>query len=477
MGRSRTGGTEEGAWPLEPSGEALRARVEEVLGRLVPWLSAMPDRPVAKLTGARKLARRLEGPWPEEGRGLRQVLAALEPGLDRSLQTTSPGYLGYVPGGGLPDAAVAELYVALTNRYTTLSMAAPVFASLEQEVMRWFCGLVGYGEAAGGVLLSGGSLANLVGVCTARDARAPALGRGRIYVSEQAHHSVRKAAHVAGFPEDAVVVVPTDAAFRTDPVALRAAVEADRAAGNAPFLIVGNAGSTAVGAVDELGALADVAEATGCWLHVDGAYGGFFLLTERGQAAMAGIARADSVALDPHKGLFFPYGTGAVVVRDRAALRRAHTVRSAYLPETDGEDLWDFADLGPELSREARGVRVWLPLVTNGRRVFREALDEKLDLARAAAARIAALPGVQVVTAPTLSLFSFRLEGPDARTRRWLSATNQRGRVFLTGATVTDPRTGAPVFVARVCVLSFRTHADRIEALLEDLAETLPPAA
>lgn len=460
---------------LEPSAAALRARTGQLLDHLLPWLERMPDLPVARTDGARKLARRLEGPWPERGATFPSLLAALAPGLERSLQTTSPGYLAYVPGGGLPDVAIAEMYALLTNRYTTLAMAAPTFSALEEQVIRWFCGLVGYGDDAGGVLLSGGSMANLVGLVTARDALRPPLDRARVYVTEQAHHSVRKAALVAGLPDEAVVVVPTDAAFRADPVALAARIDADRAEGFAPFLVVGNAGATATGAVDDLGALAEVAHGRGCRMHVDAAYGGFFLLTARGRAALAGVERADSVALDPHKGLFFPYGTGAVVVRDRAALRRAHTVRSSYLPATDGADGWDFADLSPELSREARGVRVWLPLMLHGRRAFVDALDEKLDLARAAAERIRALPGVRMVSEPVLSLFSFRL-ADDGATRRWIAGANQRGRVFLTGATVPDPIGGAPVFVARVCVLGLRTHRETIDALVEDLAAALPDA-
>lgn len=462
--------------PLEPDAATLSRRAEAVLAHLLPWLEAQADLPVARLDGARKLARRLEGEWPEDGRSLASILHDLRPGLDHSLQTTSPGYLGYIPGGGLPDAALAEMYAMLTNRYTTLAMAAPTFSVLEQDVIRWFAGLVGYDEGAGGVLLSGGSLANLVGVVTARDVHRPDPARARIYASEQAHHSVRKAARVAGLPDDAVQLVPTDAAFRTAPDGLAARIRDDRVAGLHPFLVVANAGSTAVGAVDDLSALGDVAAAAGLWLHVDAAYGGFFLLTERGRSAMAGIARADSVALDPHKGLFFPYGTGAVVVKDRAALRRAHTVSSAYLPATTGEGLWDFADLGPELSRGARGLRVWWPLVLHGRAAFREALDEKLDLAREAARRIAALPGVSLVSGPTLSLFAFRAEGGDDRNRAWLSATNQRGRVFLTGATVPDPATGAPAFVLRVCVLGLRTHAAVVDALVEDLAAALDQA-
>ncbi|MBA2319819.1 MAG: decarboxylase, partial [Deltaproteobacteria bacterium] len=220
-------------------------------------------------------------------------------------------------------------------------------------------------------------------------------------------------------------------------------------------------------------------EAEGLWLHVDAAYGGFFLLTERGRAALAGIARADSVTLDPHKGLFLPYGTGALVVRRLEDLRRANAVSASYLPasQTDGER-WDFADLGPELSRDARGLRVWLPIVMHGADPFTRQLDEKLDLAHAAAAAVFALPGIRAVSPPTLSLFTFRWERPgagdaDADTRWLLARVNQRQRVFLTGATFHDPAVGREVFAIRVCVLSFRTHADRMAMLLEDLAAAM----
>lgn len=185
---------------------------------------------------------------------------------------------------------------------------------------------------------------------------------------------------------------------------------------------------------------------------------------------MPGLGRADSVTLDPHKGLFLPYGTGCLVVRDRESLRRAHARHATYMPpmQTD-PDLVDFCDLGPELSREARGLRVWLPLKLHGAAAFREALDEKLDLARHAATAIGTLPGVTLVAPPELSLFAFRL-ATDESTRALLAFVNARQRVLLTGAVVHDR------FVIRVCILSFRTHRDRVDALIDDVRQGLAAA-
>jgi aromatic-L-amino-acid decarboxylase len=212
------------------------------------------------------------------------------------------------------------------------------------------------------------------------------------------------------------------------------------------------------------------------WLHVDAAYGGFFLLTARGRRAMAGIDRADSITLDPHKSLFLPYGTGALLVRDGAALRRAHAVAADYLPPmaTDAE-VDDFCEMSPELSRPFRGLRLWLPLKLLGAAPFRAALDEKLDLARWACERLRETPGVEILAPPELSLFAFRLapgemagEGPalDDLNRQWLARVNALQRVHLTG-TVLGGR-----FVLRICVLSFRTHGDRMAQAIEDLRAT-----
>jgi aromatic-L-amino-acid decarboxylase len=336
------------------------------------------------------------------------------------------------------------------------------------------------------VLTTGGSLANLFAVITARRERLPPeFLHGVAYTSDQAHHSVVKACVLAGLMPERVRAIETDGSYRMDTRALQRAIDADRALGLKPFLVVASAGTTNTGAVDDLTAIADVAAQSGLWLHADAAYGGFFALTERGKTALAGIERCDSITLDPHKGLFLPYGTGCLLVRDREALRRAHSMHASYLPPMQADpDLFDFCELSPELSRDARGLRVWLPLKMHGAATFRAALDEKLDLAQRAAEALRTMPGIEMVAEPQLSLLAFRMRPPgmadgpalDELNRRLIAAINARQRVLLTGAVV---RGG---FALRICVLSFRTHADRIDACLDDiraglrgLSECAPP--
>jgi aromatic-L-amino-acid decarboxylase len=243
------------------------------------------------------------------------------------------------------------------------------------------------------------------------------------------------------------------------------AIAADRAAGLRPFSVVASAGTTNTGAVDPLPLLADLCDREKLWLHVDAAYGGFFLLTERGRAVLAGIDCARSVTLDPHKGLFLPYGTGCLVVREQEELRVAFRVAATYLPP---EGVYDAADLSPELSREARGLRVWLPLKMHGAGAFRALLDEKIDLAFHAAERLRGVPHLDLEAPPQLSLLAFRLRPPgltgeqlDTFNQRLLSWVNRSQRVFLSGT-----RTRGK-FLLRLSILSFRTHRDRVDEALD----------
>lgn len=501
---------------LEPTGAEFKGMLDVVGTRLATFLDTLDTMPAAHTDGGAKLARSLAEPLPERATPLRHLLRVLfERVMPTALHTSGPGYLAYIPGGGLPHSAIADLIAGVTNRYVGLWMAAPGLVAIETNVIKWFCTMVGWDEARGdgvailegsgahgdgaairreargahgdeipersgaherpgGVLTSGGSMANLIAIVTARRERLPVdFLKGTLYASAHAHHSVRKAALLAGFPVENVREIGLDDGFRMRVDELAAAITRDRAAGYTPFCVIASAGTTAVGAVDPLPAIADLCAAEQLWLHVDAAYGGFFLLTERGRATLAGIERADSVTLDPHKGLFLPYGTGCVVVRDRETLRRAHSVSADYLPapQTD-DDRWDFAEMSPELSRDARGLRVWLPIKLSGATVFREQLDEKLDLAQFAVEAVRAHPELEVVAEPALSLFAFRVRDPDpaqadARTRRLIAAINQRQRVFLTGV----PLPGG--FVIRVCVLSFRTHALQMRAFAEDLSSAL----
>jgi aromatic-L-amino-acid decarboxylase len=447
--------------------------IDAATERIVAHVASLPDQPAHELTNADAIARSLAEALPEHGTELDEVLdLVFERAAPVGFNTAGPGYLAYIPGGGLFHSAVADLIAAVVNRYVGVWVAAPGLVQLETNVVRWFAEMVGLPPDSQGMLTSGGSLANFSAVATARTARLPAdFLRGTIYVSDQVHHSVAKAAMLAGFPAERVRMVPTDDRFQIRLDLLAQRVHEDRRAGLLPFLLVASGGTTNTGAVDDLSGLADLAAEHGLWLHVDAAYGGFFALTDRGKVALTGMERADSVTLDPHKGLFVPYGTGSLLVRDGDALRRAHQVGAAYMPVMQESAAFvDFCELSPELSRPFRGLGVWLPLKLLGAATFREALDEKLDLARAAADGLRRIDGIEVVADPQLSVVAFRAGGPEmadrernAVSRQLLEAVNRRKRVYLTSTTTRGQ------VLLRICVLSFRTHRDRIDACLEDI--------
>jgi aromatic-L-amino-acid decarboxylase len=323
-------------------------------------------------------------------------------------------------------------------------------------------------------------MANFAAVVTARRDRLPEnFLAGTIYASDQVHHSALKAALMAGFPEKCIRMVPVDGQFRIKVSALGDMISADRRQDLSPFLIIASAGTTNTGAVDDLESLAALARAEHLWLHVDAAYGGFFMLTDRGRKALRGIEKADSITLDPHKALFLPYGTGSLLVRDGEALRRAHTVHADYMPPMqDDRDLVDFCLYSPELSRDFRGLRVWLPFKLHGAGAFRRYLDEKLDLTEWAADELRRIPGIEIVAAPQLSLVAFRFVRHglgdaqlDDLNRRLLARINARQRVFLTATML------AGKFVLRICVLSFRTHLDRMREGLDDIRAAIRECA
>ena len=285
---------------------------------------------------------------------------------------------------------------------------------------------------------------------------------GALYHSAQTHASVAKAAVLAGFPQASVRSVPTSPDLALDVEQLREMVQKDRADGLRPFLVVASAGTTNTGRVDPLADVGAVAREEGLWLHVDGAYGGFFQLTGRGRALFRGIDGADSITLDPHKGMFLPYGTGCLLVRDRRQLREAHMVGADYLQDLAPEaEIPNFADYSPELSRDFRGLRVWLPLMLHGVGAFRAALDEKLDLTRLLYEALRDAPGFELPWKPDLTVVPFRYRprsgDPEEFNRRLLDRINASRRVFLS-STMINGR-----FVIRACIVSFRTHRDRIE--------------
>lgn len=458
---------------LELSAQTLARMIDAARDRILAHIASLPRQPAADTEGGAALARSLAEPLPREGRPYEELLELLFARvIPKSFNTAGPGYLAYIPGGGLPHAAVASLIAESTNRYVGVFAAAPGLAQIEANVVRWFCEIVGYPAAAGGILTTGGSLSNFSALVTARRAKLPEdFLKGTLYVSDQTHHSIQKAAMLAGFPPGNVREIPSDEQFRIRVDALAERVARDRTAGFTPFFVVGNAGTTNTGAVDDLEAVAAFAAREGLWLHADAAYGGFFVLTERGRRLLTGLERADSIALDPHKSLFLPYGTGSLLVRDPDALKRAHALSADYMPSMQEDpDLVDFNLISPELSRDWRGLRVWLPIKMHGIEPFRRNLDEKLDLALRATEQLRAIPGIEIVAKPQLSIVAFRwkregLEGEALNriNRDLMARINASRRIYLTG-TVLSGR-----FALRICVLSFRTHAERIREGLDDI--------
>ena len=462
--------------PLEMDGEEFRAQLAKVTDRLADYLDTLPDQPAWNVEGSAESANVMKQSAPAAGRELDDVLQELFDQLHAGFNPASPGYLAFVPGGGLPLSSLGSLVADIVNRFVSVWIAAPWLAQIETSVVRWFCDLIGYDGKAGGYLATGGSMANWTAIVTARRCCLPDdFLRGTIYVSDQVHHCVNKAAVLAGFPADNVKVVRSDNQFRIDTADLRRRIESDRHNEMQPFAIVGSAGTTNTGAVDDLNELANIAQGESMWFHVDAAYGGFFVLTDRGKLRLAGIERADSVTLDPHKGLFLPFGCGCLLVREFDSLRRAHHVHADYLPDMQQvDDRVDFCDVSLELSRNVRGLQVWLPVQVHTWQPFRDSLNEKLDLTQWAWKQLMEMSKqlngqLEVINQPELSTIAFRLHPDGLDDEAQLQRLNERFRESINASKqfFLTPTLLADRYVIRICILSFRTHAAHVEACLQ----------
>jgi len=453
---------------LEPDHQERADLAESVLAVLQDWFDRADTMPASGIDLDDTLATRLMTPPADDGRSLEAILSDLEDAGRSGVYHPSGGHLSYIPNAGLYSAALAEFLAAGLNRYTGVSHAAPGMSLIEHGMVRWMTSLFDLGGSASGVILSGGSMANFTGLVASRtDRLGDEFGNGVIYVTSHTHHSVEKAARLAGFRKDQVRAVRVDADLKMEPAALRAAIGQDRDAGLDPFLVVGSAGSTDTGTVDPLATLAEIVADEGLWLHVDAAYGGFFQLTERGRAVIDGIDRADSIAVDPHKGLSIPFGVGALLVRDEGHLIDANQGRGAYLLEDEHySGIRDIASLGPELSRPFRALQMWLPLHLHGVAPFREALNSSLDLAAYAYRRLAGIDGLDTPWVPDLSIVAFRFED-DELGRRALEAVNRDRVVHLSPTTIDDR------FVLRFAILNRRTTQDHIDHAIDVIEKTL----
>lgn len=459
---------------LEFTPAQMQTMGDSVLRRVVDHLATIREQAVRGDVDAAALCRSLREPAPEQGSPINPLLDSLfNDWIPRSFNTASPGYLAYIPGGGVFPAALADLIANGTNRYTGVWLAAPALVHLESNALEWMRDWMQFPRTTRGLFTTGGSMANFTAIVCARERGLGAdIRAGVMYVSDQVHHSVAKSARLAGVMPDRIRAISVDGLFRMRTDVLEDTIKRDRAAGLSPFLVVSSAGTTNTGAVDPLQDIVALCRSQGLWHHVDGAYGAFFHMCPELRPLLAGLREADSLTLDPHKGMFLPYGTGALLVADGNALKAAHSATASYLPASqEDSDLYDPHQFGPDLSRGFPGLRVWLSVKMFGATRYRAAIVEKRALALDAAERIAAIPHIVIDAPPQLSLFAFHLEWPgsaieeqNAATRELLERVTRRGKVMLTGC-VAGGR-----YLGRVCVLSFRTRRDRIDACVEHLA-------
>ena len=410
----------------------------------------------------------LDSPISEECIDIEDALDLIRTNVDTpGLNPASGGHLAYIPGGGIYYSALGDYLADVFNRYAGVFYASPGAVRMENMLIHWMCDLVGFPSNAGGNLTSSGSLANLIAIVTARDAkqiRSAEIPRSVIYLSKQAHHSVDKGIRVAGLSECMLRYIDIDERFKMSPADLEAKIAEDKAQGLNPFMVVASAGTTDVGAIDPLPEIGAIANANELWYHIDAAYGGFFILTEDGKEKLKGLELADSIVIDPHKGLFLPYGLGVVLVKEVEDLKRSYGFSANYMQDAfAAPDEVSPAEVSPELTKHFRGLRLWLPLKLHGLAPFRACLDEKLMLAKYFHTEIQKL-GFESDLEPELSVVTYRYVPESGNTddfnRELLRRVIDDGRIFLS-STILNGK-----FTLRFACLAFRTHLNTVDTLL-----------
>lgn len=453
------------------------------------WLSRLPGLPVARNAGADEVRRAVTRPIPEEPLSRDELLAHLrEVVLERSMYPGHPAFMAYVSGAGTVPGAAADLLAAAINQNLGGWRLSPAATEIELALVRWFAGQFGLPESAGGLMVSGGAMANFTALKVARDARcgfevgARGVAAGpplALYASTESHHVIDRAADMLGMGREAVRRIPVDAAYRMSVPHLTSAIEGDLAAGVRPIAAVGTAGTVATGAVDPLDAIADVCARHGLWFHVDGAYGGPAVLAPELKPLFSGIGRADSIAFDPHKWLYTPHSGGCVLYRDNRLAESSFALNPDYIYEDKERSARgpDFLNLGPQFSRGFQAFKVWVSLLAHGRAAYARRIAQDVRLARYTAECVAERPEFELSAPVVLSICCFRYVPPDLppspEREAYLDRLNERlmteiqldGRVFCSNAVLNGR------FVLRACIVNFRTEAADCDRLLDVAAE------
>lgn len=434
------------------------------------------DAPALRRATPDEMRRRLAGPPPEQPEDFDTLLAQLRDDvLAFMARSDHAGYFAFIPSNGTWPSALGDFVASATNIYCGSWMEAAGPSEVERTVLGWFADWLGLPATTAGVLVSGGSAANMTALACAREHEVGAMADDLVaYVSDQAHSSLARAGRVLGFRPDQLRVVPVDGEYRLRPDALVGAIEADLAHGRRPLFVCAAAGSTNTGAIDPLDEVADVCARHGLWMHVDAAYGGFAAITERGRRALAGIERADSVTLDPHKWLYQPFECGAVLVRDGDRLRHAFEITPDYLKDAErGAGEVNYADLGMQLSRMSRALKVWLSIRYFGLAAYRATVDRCLDLAVVAERHVEASDELELLFGAHLGIVCFRRHPRGVDDEAVLDRLNaglvhafaESGR-GLVSSTRLDQR-----YAIRMCVLNHTTGEQDVLDVLRWLEE------
>jgi aromatic-L-amino-acid decarboxylase len=465
--------------PLGLDPEAMRELGYRTVDMLVSQLAATADGPALRRASPAEMTDRLPG-LPDRPGDFDALLAQLERDvLPFMSRCDHPGYFAFIPAAGTFPGALGDFIASALNIYNGSWMEAAGPSRVELIVLDLFKQWIGYPPAAAGVLVSGGSAANMTAlVCARQRVGAAAQDTAVAYVSDQAHSSLARWARGLGLKPDQVRVLPTDDLYRMRPDALAGAIAADRTAGRLPMFVAASAGSTNTGAIDPLPEIADICRDEGVWLHVDGAYGGFAALTARGSRALAGIERADSVTLDPHKWLYQPFECGCVLVREGELLRSAFEIAPDYLRDAAVRAAEvNFSDLGMQLTRSARALKVWLSLGYFGVDAFRAAIDQALDLALEAERMISARPELELMSPAQLGVVCFRRRfGP--ADEEWRSARLNAalvGRFEASGLGLVSSTRLHGRYAIRLCILNHTTALSDVERTIEWFASSPAP--
>jgi aromatic-L-amino-acid/L-tryptophan decarboxylase len=390
----------------------------------------------------------------EVGRDPRELLAELEREiLPNNLHVDHPRFFAFVPGPNNFVSTMADSLAAGFNVFNGTWLGGSAAAAVELAVVRWFIRICGLPQTAGGLFVSGGSMANLTALVAARHALLKdQTARATVYFSDQTHSSVERALQVIGFAPECFRKLPSDGEFRLPLAAMRDAISRDRAKGLRPFCVIANAGTTNTGAVDPIIALADLAAAEKLWLHVDGAFGAAAILSERGRAALSGLERADSISLDPHKWLFQSFECGCVLLRDVALLKSAFQIKPDYLRDVhrEAEEI-NFCDYGVQLTRSFRALKVWLSFEIFGLAAFRGAVARGFELAELAERELRARPNWEIVSPAQMATVCFRFGRDDQLQTQLVDAMLRDGFAFLTSTTLKGATS------LRLCTINPRT--------------------